>query len=213
MRLDFCGHRCVHAARGGVRAPGVELVAGRACGGRHSSEKTNWVGWPHLGQAGQPESVWLGQEGGGGCRIGPVFRSVAGRAGGWLWRRDGKSRNSGRSAIRWAGHGAGSGERTPRPDRVSSRLRLPSERSFQRKVTASWFDADHACIGDGGARDVSAQVLEGAGSGTGRLDMHSPILAPDLRIDLPIVLLEQAVEVLAEGGLQVRQDTGGTAAS
>ena len=35
--------------------------------------------------------------------------------------------------------------------------------------------------------------------------MHAPILAPDLRIDRPILFLEQAVEVLAEGGLQVRQ--------
>ena len=35
--------------------------------------------------------------------------------------------------------------------------------------------------------------------------MHAPVLAPDLGIDRPIVLLEQAVEVLAEGRLQVRQ--------
>ena len=72
-------------------------------------------------------------------------------------------------------------------------------------MTESLIDPDHAGVGDGGARDVSAQILQRAGSGAGWLDMHSPVLAPDLGIDRPIVLLEQAVEVLAEGGLQVRQ--------
>ena len=35
--------------------------------------------------------------------------------------------------------------------------------------------------------------------------MHSPVFAPDLRIDLPVVFFKQPVEVLAEGRLQVRQ--------
>ena len=35
--------------------------------------------------------------------------------------------------------------------------------------------------------------------------MHAPVFAPHGRIDRPIVLFEQTVEVLAEGGLQMRQ--------
>ena len=48
----------------------------------------------------------------------------------------------------------------------------------------------HAGIGDGGAGDIGAEVFERAGARTGRLDMHSPVFAPDFRIDLPVVLLE-----------------------
>jgi hypothetical protein len=35
--------------------------------------------------------------------------------------------------------------------------------------------------------------------------MHSARFGPDLRIDLPIVLFKQPVEVLSEGALHVRQ--------
>src|SRR6267154_1639210 len=68
-----------------------------------------------------------------------------------------------------------------------------------------WNDPEHAGVSDSGARDIGAQILQSAGSGTGRLDMDTPVFTPDLRINRPIVLLEQSVEVLAEGRLQVRQ--------
>src|SRR5512140_1828203 len=71
---------------------------------------------------------------------------------------------------------------------------------FPAEAYRLWIDPDHAGIGDSGARDIGAQILQRAGSGAGRLDMHPPVFAPDLRVDLPIIVLEQAVEVLAEGG-------------
>jgi len=66
-------------------------------------------------------------------------------------------------------------------------------------------DLENAGVGDGGVGDVSPEVFEGAGPGTAGLDVHAPILAPDLRIDLPVVVFEQSIEVLAESGLEVRQ--------
>src|SRR5215813_1720116 len=53
-----------------------------------------------------------------------------------------------------------------------------------------WIDPDHAGIGDGGARDIGAQILERAVSRTAGLDVHAPVFAPDPRIDRPIVVLE-----------------------
>ena len=62
-------------------------------------------------------------------------------------------------------------------------------------------DPEHAGISDRGARDVGAQILQSADSGTAGLDVYAPVFAPDLRIDRPVVVFEQPVEVLAEGGL------------
>jgi hypothetical protein len=64
---------------------------------------------------------------------------------------------------------------------------------------------DHAGVGEGGARDVSAEVFESAGSGTAGLDVDAPIFAPDLRIHWPVIVVEQPIQVLAEGRLEVRQ--------
>jgi len=36
-------------------------------------------------------------------------------------------------------------------------------------------------------------------------DMYAPVEGPDLGIDLPLVFVEQATHVLAEGGSQMRQ--------
>ena len=66
-------------------------------------------------------------------------------------------------------------------------------------------DSEQARITDGGASDISAQILNGGSSGASRLDVHTPLLAPDLRVDLPIVLFKQLVEVLSKGALQMRQ--------
>ena len=65
-------------------------------------------------------------------------------------------------------------------------------------------NGDEPCIVDGGASDVSAEIFDGGSTGASGLDVHSPIFGPDLRIDLPIVLFKQLVEVLSEGALQVR---------
>ena len=66
-------------------------------------------------------------------------------------------------------------------------------------------DGEQACVIDSGAGDIGAQVFKGGSTGASWLDVHTPLLAPDLRIHLPIVLLEQPVEVLSEGTLQMRQ--------
>jgi len=66
-------------------------------------------------------------------------------------------------------------------------------------------EGEHARIVDGGASDVSAEIFDGRSTGTGRLDMHAPIFAPDLGVDFPVLFFEQLVEVLSEGVLQVRQ--------
>ena len=51
-------------------------------------------------------------------------------------------------------------------------------------------DRQQARVSDGGASDISAQILNGGSSGASRLDVHTPLLAPDCGIDLPIVLFE-----------------------
>src|SRR5262249_55138110 len=66
-------------------------------------------------------------------------------------------------------------------------------------------EANHARIIDGGASDVGPEIFDSRSAGTGGLNMHSPILAPDLRVHLPVMFFEQLRQVLAEGALQVRQ--------
>lgn len=67
-------------------------------------------------------------------------------------------------------------------------------------------DVDQARIVDGGACDVSAQVFEGAATGTRRLNVYAPVLVPDDGIDLPVVLFQQLIKVLAEGGSQMFEE-------
>ena len=76
---------------------------------------------------------------------------------------------------------------------------------FPAKGNRVLVDLEHAGVGDGGAGDISAEIFERAGSRTAGLDVHAPVFAPDLRIDLPVIVLEESVEVLAESGLEVRQ--------
>ena len=82
---------------------------------------------------------------------------------------------------------------------------IPVRAVFPSEGHRVWSDPKHADIGDGSARDVSAQIFQRAESGTAGLNVHSPVFAPDLRIHRPLVFLEQTVEVLAEGCLEVRQ--------
>src|SRR5687768_3867651 len=51
-------------------------------------------------------------------------------------------------------------------------------------------DLEEAPIADGGAGHVSAEVFEGAGAVAGRLNVHTPILAPDTGVHLPLVLFK-----------------------
>lgn len=67
-------------------------------------------------------------------------------------------------------------------------------------------DGCDASIVDGGAGDVGAEVFDSRSAGTGGLDVDTPVLAPDLRINLPVLLLEQLTEVLTEGGLEVGEE-------
>jgi hypothetical protein len=60
-------------------------------------------------------------------------------------------------------------------------------------------------IVDCGASDVSAQIFERGSSGTGGLNVHSPILGPDDGINLPVVFFQQTIEVLPKGSLQMRE--------
>ena len=47
---------------------------------------------------------------------------------------------------------------------------------FPAEAHRVWIDPDHAGMGDGGARDIGAQILQSAGSGTSRLDVPPPSL-------------------------------------
>jgi hypothetical protein len=64
-------------------------------------------------------------------------------------------------------------------------------------------EAEDARVGNGGAGDISAQVFEGGGAAAGRLDMHAPVLVPDIRINLPTLLVQKPSQMLAKGGLEV----------
>ena len=119
--LDFCGHRLFMLHRTELRV-GVEVMAVRAWDSMAPGRRpVGSVGrtWDKPGSQSQlrPARACCGRR-----RIGRVFRSAVGRASDWLWRWDGRSRNSGPSASRWAGHGAGSGARTRRPARSVRRV-------------------------------------------------------------------------------------------
>ena len=70
---------------------------------------------------------------------------------------------------------------------------------------------NHSRIADGRARHVVSQILQRAGSIARGLDVHTPVLAPDVRIDLPFVALKKLPQMLSEGRLQqwqVEQELG-----
>jgi len=76
---------------------------------------------------------------------------------------------------------------------------------FPTKRDGVFVDLEDAPIVDGSASDVVAEIFDGGGPGTCRLDVDSPVFGPDLRIDLPIVVPQEAVHVLSEGPLQIGQ--------
>lgn len=51
-------------------------------------------------------------------------------------------------------------------------------------------EGEQARIVNGRASDVGAEIFDGRSAGTGGLDMHSPSLAPDLRVYWPVLLFE-----------------------
>lgn len=67
-------------------------------------------------------------------------------------------------------------------------------------------DGSDASIIDGGASDVGAEIFNGRSAGAGGLNVNAPILAPNLRVYLPVLLFKQLTEVLPEGGLEVREE-------
>jgi hypothetical protein len=72
-------------------------------------------------------------------------------------------------------------------------------------------DLADARISDGSAGDVGAQIFKGRGAAACGLNVHAPILAPDLGVHLPAMDLEELAQVLTEGGLemgQVNQEVG-----
>ena len=64
-------------------------------------------------------------------------------------------------------------------------------------------DLENARVADGGPGDIGAEVFEGGGPGAGRLDVNAPLQTPHRRIDRPILLFEEPVTMLPEGGLEV----------
>ncbi len=76
---------------------------------------------------------------------------------------------------------------------------------FPAEGDGTLINGNHAGIADGRARDIGAEVLDSAHARASWLDVHAPALAPDFRVHLPIVFLEQPVHVLPEGRLQVGQ--------
>src|SRR5262249_58060006 len=65
-------------------------------------------------------------------------------------------------------------------------------------------EGNQAGVGDSSARDIAAEILESGRSGTDRLDVNSPVFAPDLRVDWPVSFFEEFVKMLTEGALQMR---------
>lgn len=86
-----------------------------------------------------------------------------------------------------------------------SLLRLWSEPSFPAEGYAALVHSEDSAVANGGASDISAQVLECRGAGTGRLDMDAPIFNPHLWIGVSPTGFKLSARLLTERGLQVRQ--------
>lgn len=59
-----------------------------------------------------------------------------------------------------------------------------------------------ALITNDAAGDISAEITNGVGAGTGGLDVDAPTFGPDGGIDLPALGGEEAAEMVAESGLE-----------
>lgn len=51
-------------------------------------------------------------------------------------------------------------------------------------------EGEHARIVNGGASDVGTEIFDGRSAGTGGLDMHTPIFAPERWVDWPVILFK-----------------------
>ena len=59
-------------------------------------------------------------------------------------------------------------------------------------------EGNDAVVADDTAGDISAEIPNGVGAGTGGLDVDAPFLGPDSGIDLPATDSKQAAKMLAE---------------
>ena len=76
---------------------------------------------------------------------------------------------------------------------------------FPAKGYATFVHSEESAIANGGGSDISAQVLECRGAGTGRLDMDARSFEPHRWIGLPATDFKLPAHVLTEPRLQVRQ--------
>ena len=76
---------------------------------------------------------------------------------------------------------------------------------FPAEGYAALVHSEDSAVADGGASDISAQVLECRGAGAGGLDMDAPIFDPHLWIGVPATGFKLSAHVLTERCLQVRQ--------
>lgn len=73
---------------------------------------------------------------------------------------------------------------------------------FPLEGDGSVVDRHNPPIADGDAADIGAELFDGIGSRTERLDVYPPVFGPHRRIDSPFFCIEPAPEVIPEGLLQ-----------
>ena len=76
---------------------------------------------------------------------------------------------------------------------------------FPAEGYAALVHSEDSAVADGGASDISAQLLECRGAGAGGLDKDAPIFDPHLWIGVPATGFKLSAHVLTERRLQVRQ--------
>jgi len=100
------------------------------------------------------------------------------------------------------------------PQIASCKLRAWQGGSFQAVGAVAIFpaegdglvgDLEDAPIADDAAGDVGAQIFESGGSIARRLNVHAPVGAPDVWVDLPVVVFKKIAQVLTKGGLEMGQ--------
>jgi len=96
-----------------------------------------------------------------------------------------------------------SDELDPRERELPGSIPVGSILPTERDVLG--IDAKDARIADRATSHVGPEVFDGRVPRTDGADMYAPVEGPDLGIDLPLVFVEQATHVFAEGGSQMRQ--------
>src|SRR5690349_23573811 len=90
------------------------------------------------------------------------------------------------------------------PDKLHSRhgqtFRSTCVPVFPSEGDGAVGDMEDALITDGRARHVGPKIFNGRGAVAGRLNMNTPVLAPDGWIHLPAVFRQQLAQLLAKGG-------------